>query len=291
MARVLRVVLALVLACALIIGALMLREPAFVYTPADRVVSPPATGLALKQRPVTYNASDGTKLTAWIIPAKAQDSAAPWLLICHGNYGNIGYAERPEFYAFMRDIGVNLLAFDYRGFGASAGTPTESGLNDDGMASYRFLRDSLHVPAERIVLFGHSLGSAVAIDLATRVTAAALIVEGAMTSVWELGHERYPYLPVETLMKARYASIDKIGKVAIPKLFLHSPEDEAIPFADGQRLFAAAAEPKYFQSVKGGHSDAYRIDKAVYFDAIRNLLAPLYPSISTAHASVIPSLK
>jgi fermentation-respiration switch protein FrsA (DUF1100 family) len=185
----------------------------------------------------------------------------------------------------MRDIGVNLFAFDYRGFGDSEGSPSEQGVYADAEAAYHFLRDSLRVPAEQIVLFGHSLGSGVATELATRVASAALVVEGAYTAVTDRGGELYPWLPVRYIMRNHFASIDKIGRVTVPKLFLHSPEDDVIPFAHGQRLFAAAAEPKRFVSVRGGHMDAYRADREKYFGAIAHLVDSVNPAQHTVAAT------
>ena len=254
---------------------LKVNETSLVFHPAERVVHAPPAGFALGQRSVSYPSADGTRLNAWVVPAARADSTGYWLLVCHGNYGNIGYGDRPRFYAYARDVGLNLLAFDYRGFGESGGAPDERGLYDDAEASYRYLTDSLHVPPGRIVLFGHSLGSGVAIELATRVAAAALVVEGAYTSVPDRGQELYPYLPVRLLAGQRFASIDKVGRIAMPKLFLHSPTDEIIPFTHGERLFAAAAAPKRFVAVKGGHMDAFREDRAVYFGAIRALVDAL----------------
>lgn len=253
---------------------LKINETALVYHPAARAVAEPAPGYELHQRAVSYRSGDGTRLSGWIVPAR-KDSSGYWLLICHGNFGNIGFGQRPDFYARMRDVGLNLLAFDYRGFGASEGSPQEAGLYEDAVASYHYLTDSLHVPADRIILFGHSLGSGVAIETATRVPAAALIVEGAYTSVPDRGQELYPYFPVKLIASQRFASLEKIGRVQMPKLFLHSPEDAVIPFAHGQALFAAATEPKRFVSVKGGHEDAFSIDDAKYHDAIRELIAAL----------------
>ena len=111
-----------------------------------------------------------------------RDSTDPWILVFHGNAGNIGDGGRPEHYARLRALGLNVLTFDYRGYGESDGTPTEAGLYRDADAALGFLRDSLHVPPGRTWLFGHSLGSAVAVDLATRVRAAGLILDGAFTS-------------------------------------------------------------------------------------------------------------
>ena len=261
------------------VGYLRINEKAFVFEPADRHVRAPASRFALAEQRVTYPSTGGVTLSAWIVPAA---SAAPasnmWLLVCHGNLGNIGYRQRPEFYALIRDLGINLLAFDYRGFGESTGTPDERGLYDDATASYEYLTRTLGVPPERLVIFGHSLGSGVAIELASRVPAAGLIVEGAYTSVVERGQELFPLFPVALIATQRFPSLDRIPSISMPKLFLHSPEDRVIPYAHGRRLFEAARPPKRLVDVKGGHEDAFRIDKAVYAGAIAQLVREVMPA-------------
>jgi uncharacterized protein len=277
--RIVRILLALVAFGYLgIVGATRVSEKSMVYHPAERTVDEPSPALNLRQRDVRYASADGTKLSAWIIPAAARDSSGMWLLVCHGNYGNIGYGDRPEFYAFARDLGLNILTFDYRGFGASEGAPDEEGLYQDALASWRYLTDSLRVPPTQIVIFGHSLGSGVATDLATRVDAAGLVLEGAFTSVVDRGAELYPLLPVRLIASQRFESIAKIGRVGEPSLFLHSPEDDVIPFAHGERLLAAARNPKRLVSVRGGHMSAYSVDKATYFGALATLVAEVTPS-------------
>ena len=220
---------------------------------------------------VTYPSTDGITLSAWIVPAAAPSSDA-WLLICHGNLGNIGYAQRPEFYASMRNLGVNLFAFDYLGYGESSGTPDERGLYADATASYEYLTRTLRVPPARLILFGHSLGSGVAIELASRVPAAGLIVEGAYTSVADRGQELYPFLPITLMATQRFPSLDRIPSIDMPTLFLHSPEDAVVPYAHGRRLFEAARALKRFVDVRGGHEDAFRIDKPVYYGAFAEFL-------------------
>ncbi|MGQ0650123.1 MAG: alpha/beta hydrolase [Gemmatimonadaceae bacterium] len=254
---------------------LKVQEPSLVYKPGARNVDEPSAQFALAQHSVTFPSGDGTRLNAWIVPAAKTDSSGYWLLINHGNYGNIGYGERPEFYSYARDIGLNLFAFDYRGFGTSEGTPREQGVYADAEAAYRYLTDSLHVPPDRIVIFGHSLGSGVATELATRVPAAALVIEGAYTSVPDRGQELYPWLPVRLIASERFETISKIARVKVPKLLLHSPDDSIIPYAHGERLFAVAAHPKRFVPIKGGHIVAFRDDRAVYFGAIRSLVDSL----------------
>ena len=253
---------------------LRLSEPRLLYFPGPRgALLPPPPQLGLPVERVELRTADGVRLVSWAIPA--DDPAAPWLLICHGNGGNISDAGRPWHYAGLRAAGLSLFALDYRGYGESTGIPTEQGLYEDAETAYRFLRDSLEVPAERIVLFGHSLGSAVAVELARRVPAAGLILDGALTSVPDRAAEIYPIFPVRGLAASRYASIDKVGDLRLPKLFLHAESDAVIPLAHGRRLYEAAPEPKRFVTLRGGHADAFEIDSAVYYGAISRFVAEL----------------
>ena len=257
--------------------ALRVFERSLVYVPGARAVDEPAPELALNQRTVRFRAADSTLLSAWVVPANAAGDT-PWVVISHGNYGNIGYGGRPQFYAWFRDLGVNLLAYEYRGFGESEGRPSESGVYDDAEAAYRYLTDSLRVPPSRIILFGHSLGTGVTIELARRVPAAGLIVEDAYTSVTERGQEVFPLLPVKLIARSRFASIEKVGALTLPKLFLHARNDGTIPIAHGRRVFAAAAEPKEWVELDAGHGDAYSAERARYYGAIgafiRRVVAP-----------------
>ena len=266
-----------------IVAFLMLNQKAMIYHPEGRQVEAPATEFSLHEQRVSYPSTDGVHLTAWIVPTNApHDAHGMWMLICHGNFGNIGFGQRPEFYAFMRDTGLNLLAFDYRGFGESTGSPDEHGLYADAQASYDYLTKTLQISPDHIIIFGHSLGSGVAIELASKVPAAGLVIEGAYTSVVQRAQEIYPLLPITLVVSQRFPSIDRVGSIKTPKLFLHSPEDSIIPYAHGQRLYVAARGPKRFIDVKGGHENAYRIDKAKYYGAIAQLLREVTPTISAA---------
>jgi fermentation-respiration switch protein FrsA (DUF1100 family) len=262
------VLIAVCVAYLVAIIGVRLAERSLVYVPGDRTVDIPSPSLALNQRTVTFRSADSASLSAWIVPAANAGPDAPWVLISHGNYGNIGYGGRPQFYAWFRDLGVNLFAYDYRGFGASDGVPSEPGVYADADAAYRYLTDSLRVPPSRIILFGHSLGTGVTIELARHVQAAGLIVEDAYTSVANRGQEVFPILPIKLIAKSRFASIDKIGELKLPKLFLHARHDQTIPIEHGRRVFAAALEPKQFVELDGGHGDAYSSDRARYYGAI-----------------------
>jgi uncharacterized protein len=253
---------------------LRLSESRMLYVPgSSRTLLEPPPELNLGVRRVELTTEDDVRLVSWAMPADS--GSGYWLLICHGNAGNISEAGRPFHYAGLRALGLNLFAFDYRGYGESEGMPTEDGLYRDADAAYRYLRNTLAVPPERIVVFGHSLGSAVAIELVSRVPAAGLILDGALTSVLERAQELFPYAPVRWIAASKYPSIERVGELKLPKLFLHARNDEVIPFAHGRRLFEAAADPKEFVALRGGHGDAFELDSAAYYGAIGRFVAEL----------------
>ncbi len=269
--RVIVVLLALVVAgYAAAAAYVKLRETELVYHPGEREMQQVDATLGIAPRIVRFASDDGTALVGWIVFATGADSASgAWVLDCHGNAGNISSYGRPRWAAWMREQGMNVFQFDYRGFGESAGTPNEAGLYRDAEAAYRYLTDSLGVAAERIVIYGHSLGSGVATHLAGRVKAAGLILEGAFTAAADRGQELYPWLPVRLLSSNDFDSIGRIREIAMPKLFIHATNDDVIPYVHGQRLYAAAGSPKSFLTVTGGHEHAFEEDRERYYAAIR----------------------
>lgn len=258
-----------------ILVLLWLFESHLIYFPGQQrtLVAPPSR-LELPIERVEFPTDDGVTLVGWTMPAGA-DSSGLWLLICHGNAGNLSEFDRPLHYAGLRALGLSLLAYDYRGYGESGGAPSEQGLYRDADAAYRYLRQNRGVPPDRIVVFGHSLGSAVAIELASRTEVAGLIVEGALTSAIDRGQELYPYIPIRRIARSRFGSLDKVAGISVPKLFLHATLDDVIPLAHGRRLFEAARDPKTFVELEGGHADAFDVDSARYFDSIGQFLKAL----------------
>ena len=267
--------LAVVVVCYLVfLVVLRFNESRMLYVPGgSRTLLDPPPELDLGVQRVRLVASDGVRLVSWAMPADS--GSGYWLLICHGNAGNISEVGRPYHYAGLRALGLSLFAFDYRGYGESEGMPSEEGLYRDADAAYRYLRDTMAVPPSRIVVFGHSLGSAVAVELVNRVPAAGLVLDGALTSVIERAQELFPYAPVRWVARSRYPSIERVGRLTLPKLFLHAQGDEVIPLAHGRRLFEAAAEPKEFVALRGGHGDAFEVDSAAYFGAIGRFVSAL----------------
>jgi hypothetical protein len=279
MTGVLRLLAVAALCYLVVLLVLRLSESRMLYVPGgSRTLLDPPPELDLGVRRVTVTASDGVRLVSWAMPV--DEGSGYWLLICHGNGGNISEAGRPYHYAGLRALGLSLFAFDYRGYGESEGAPSEDGLYRDADAAYRYLRDTLGVPPERILLFGHSLGSAVAVELAGRVPAAGLILDGALTSVVDRAQELFPYAPVRWIAASRYPSIERVGELTLPKLFLHARADEVIPIAHGRRLYQAAAPPKRFVELQGTHGDAFDADSAAYFEAIGRFVAELERGVS-----------
>jgi fermentation-respiration switch protein FrsA (DUF1100 family) len=212
---------------------------------------PPSPSLALKQQSIEFSDRDGTKFFAWIIPALPNDSVDNWLLFFHGSGDNVSSSANA--YDAYRRLGFNVMAPEYPGYVDSPGEPSESVVEREARAAYDYLRTVKQVPAKDIVIFGGSLGTAIAIDLASRVEARALIVHGAFTSAVEMGNKQYPIFPVRLLVKSRFESDTKIGHVKMPVLLLHSVEDEVIPYAQAQRLYELAPSPKRLIRLRGKH--------------------------------------
>ncbi|MGH9310297.1 MAG: alpha/beta hydrolase [Vicinamibacterales bacterium] len=214
--------------------------------------------------------SDGARQFAWVMPGG--DVNAPWVVYLHGSPSTIASGVNIAHYAMLRDLGLNVIAPEYRGFAGLEGSPTEAGLSADAAAAYEYLRRERQASSANVVLYGWSLGSAVAIDLATKVPIGAIVLEGAPASIVEMTQRRYPFFPVRLLMRNRFESIAKVGRIPSPMLFLHSAEDAVVPIDEGRRLFAAAGHEKEFVEVRGGHVHAIDEDGDRIATAVRAFL-------------------
>ena len=221
---------------------------------------------------VNFVASDGTKLNGWFFPANTNSPRAHLaVLICHGNAGNISH--RLGLYNALLAPGVNVFAFDYRGYGRSEGRPSEAGTYLDAQAAHAWLRQR-GFAATNIIAYGESLGGGVASELAVRETCGGLVLDKTFTSLTDIGAELYPWLPVRTLGSIHYNTRSKLPRIHVPVLVLHSREDGLIPFQHAEQNFAAANEPKFFCELPGGHNDGIA-DRAKYLTGIEQLLIRL----------------
>lgn len=206
----------------------------------------------LDYEPLTLLTPDNERLDGWFVP---KEQARASVLILHGNAGNISH--RLDSIAMFHRLGYSVLIFDYRGYGRSTGQPSEAGLYRDAQTAWDYLTRQRGLPPGRIILFGESLGGAVAAWLAAREHPGALVLSSVFLSVPELAADLYPWLPARWLARQRYDTRAALAKVSCPVLIAHSPEDEIIPFRHGQALFTAAAEPKIFLPLAGGHNDGF----------------------------------
>lgn len=296
MSRVVRrgalaVVALVVLGYGAAVAYVRLNETNLVYQPltlGGGAVKPLPDSLHLVSERLSLRSADGTKLSGIVI--SAADTAAQWLLYLHGNAGNVTSSLLPPFYARMYALGLNVAAIDYRGYGDSeARRPSETGVYADARALYDWLRTVRRVPSSRIIIYGHSLGSGPATELALRVEASGLILEGAFTSVPDRGAEVYPWLPVQWLATQRFANIDKIGFVALPKLLMHARDDSIIPFEHGLRLFEAASAPKQWVELKGGHMRAFLDDSAQFWGRVGEFTQRLRSDLPAAESPLPPA--
>ncbi len=246
------------------------KEDSYVFIPRPGLRNADSLHMGIEQ--VKLKTIDDAELVCWIIPALKRDSSGSWLLYLHGNGGNISSRGYISHYRTFASLGLNTFAVGYRGYGLSSGTPSEQGFYIDAKTAYDYLVNDRRIPPSHIVVFGYSLGSAVATELATRIDAGGLILEGAFTSLPDAGGAQYPFLPTNLMMKNRFNSIDKMEHVAGPKLFLHATNDEVIPFPLGKELFEAASEPKTFLETRGGHNTAHTEDSAKFYGAITQFI-------------------
>ncbi len=234
----------------IVCGVLAWQQRRILYVPETQRPDLSAAGLSVA-RAVTVRTSDGLDLLAWLAPAV--DATKPVVLYLHGNGGHIGY--RGQRLARLSGFGWGVLLLEYRGFGGNPGTPTEAGLYEDARAAYTSLRAS-GIEARRIVLWGESLGTGVAVRLASEQQVGAVLLESPYTSITAVGQQRFPFVPVGLLLRDRFELIARIGAVRAPVLVMTGGRDAVVPPAMGRAVFAAANEPKSFWlAPDAGHND------------------------------------
>lgn len=250
--KIRRLALTLCVAYLTFCSVLFLLQRTLLYFP-DKTAFVPSEWHVSELIPIQLDTGDGLKITSWYTPAKDQRKT---VVFTQGNAGHSGYRNykiRPWI-----DAGIGVMMVGYHGFATNPGEPSEQHLYADARAAINYLLTSGRLKLNDIILYGESVGTGVATQMATEFAVAGLVLESPYTSVTEVGASRYPFVPVQYLMFDRFESYKKIGKINMPLLIVHGLADEVVPARFGKKLFSLAKDPKDSLFVKGlGHNDIY----------------------------------
>ncbi len=248
---------------------LYILQAGLIYFPSSEIEACPAD-IGLQFEDVFLEAADGTRISAWHVPSP---DAQFTILMCHGNGGNISH--RLEIIKLLHAITLNVFIFDYRGYGRSGGRPSEHGTYLDAEAAYRWLLHQKKIPENRIIVSGHSLGGAIAANLAAKTSPAACVIEAAFTSIPEMARRHYPVFPTALLCRFKYDTLAAVKNIRCPVLVICSREDEIVPFEHGIRIFNAARDPKKLVELRGSHNSMIFESEDDYAAALRSIIKHL----------------
>lgn len=252
---------------------LYLRTPQLVFQPSKLIEQTP-THWGLNYETVNILTDDGVKLRGWYFPVQSSDKV---ILFMHGNAGNMSHREQSL--KVFHQLRLNVLLFDYRGFGKSEGIPSEQGLYEDARAAWRYLTEVRHVKPHNIIIFGRSLGGSVAAKLSSEVNAAGLILESTFSSLRDIVREAFPVFSVLVYLRYRFDTVAAVRKISYPVLVIHSRDDEIIPYSLGQKVFAAVPDKKQFVTIHGDHNYGFVQSLPQYTQALRSWLSAVFPLI------------
>jgi len=234
-------------------------QPRMAFYPRRGPTPPPAPFAGFE-----VTTADGVFLKGWTMPS---NETSPVIIYFCGNAGNL--SDRADLLSGFAGKGVTLVAFNYRGMGQSSGSPTEEGVYRDATAIYRYVTETLDVNPGRVVLWGHSIGGAVAAWLATQKPCAGLILESTFRSAKVMARRMLPVIPVSLFLTYRFDNEGLIAKLTVPTFLIHGAADDIVPAKDGQFLFALANQPKEFWLLpQGGHNDLYQVAGTTFYNRI-----------------------
>jgi len=246
-------------------------QRSLIYFPAGHVPTPGDIGLTDVEA-VTFETNDRLTLSGWFFGA-AGPSPHVTVLVFNGNGGNRAY--RGPLAAALQRHGFQVLLFDYRGYGGNPGSPSQNGVTADAGAARKYLAGRSDVDLSRLVYFGESLGTAVAVDLAVEHPPAALVLRSPFTSIADVGQHHYPFLPVRLFLRDRFSAIDQIREIRVPLLVIAGAQDRIVPIDNTRRLYEAATAPKTLLVLPDAdHNDDELLAGDEMIQAIVRLLQP-----------------
>ncbi len=242
---------------------LYLAQDRLIFQPTRTLASVPSA-IGLEYEDVSLQTPDGQRLHAWFVPAEDADGV---VLFLHGNAGNISH--RLASLEIFNRLGLSTLIIDYRGYGDSQGEPSEQGTYSDAETAWNHLTLDRGIDAGNIIIFGRSLGGAIAAWLGARVEPAGVILESVFVSLESLAKQYYPYMPIDLLLRSRYPTREYMAAISAPTLLIHSRDDELIPFHHARQLQQAGNERVELRAIQGGHDDGFVLSGDEYIDIIR----------------------
>ena len=249
---------------------LYLNQEKLIYFPDSTVLlTPNSVGLEFREHWI--ETKDGERLHAWWLPSAEAD--APIVLFLHGNAGNISH--RMDSLRLFHELGLSTLIIDYRGYGLSSGRPGEPGTYQDAQAAYDFLQTHYRAAAQRLIIFGRSLGGGVATWLANHNACSGVIIESSFLSIPTMGQEIYPWMPIRWLSRIHYDNAARMASLSCPVLVIHSRDDDLVPFRHGQQLHALGASPKFFLEISGSHNSGFMTSQERYRNGLGAFLKTL----------------
>lgn len=240
----------------------------FLSNMPGRALTASPGDIGLEYEDVFLTTSDDERLHGWYVPAAGSRGV---VLFFHGNAGNISH--RLDSIAIFNHLGLDTLIIDYRGYGESTGKTSEQGTYLDAQAAWDYLVGQRGVPADRIIIFGRSLGGAIGSWLGSHEQPAAVIIESSFTSGVDMGRRLYPFLPMRLITRLRYPVADYAARLNSPALVVHSRDDEIIPFEMGQAIYTAAKQPKSFLELRGDHNAGFYISRQKYIPGLDAFIA------------------
>jgi fermentation-respiration switch protein FrsA (DUF1100 family) len=258
------------MAYGILVLVVFIMQPGLLYL-ADvggREITATPADINLAYEEVHLVTADNVQLHGWYVP---HPESRATVLFFHGNAGNISH--RLHSISIFHQLRFSVFILDYRGYGQSEGHPTEQGTRQDANAGWQYLTQQRKLPAQQLILFGRSLGAAVAAELATRHRPAALIVESAFTSVPDIAADVYPWLPARWISRYSYNTREYLQQVTCPVLVVHSEQDDIIPFKHGQALFQVVGGVKDMLLLRGGHNEGFWLSRETYMRGLERFIA------------------
>lgn len=253
-------------------GMMYLLQPGMVFYPTAAINETPVEW-QMPFEEASIETHDGERIHGWYIPARVDSESQPVVLFLHGNAGNISH-RRASLEIFHR-LGLNQLIIDYRGYGKSTGSPGEIGLYADAMAAWDYLLKTRGFNADQVIIFGRSLGGAVAAQLASQVQPRGVILESSFSSARDMAQHTFPLLSHLLYLRYDFNSLERVPLIRAPLLVLHSPQDDIIPYESAEKLFKAAPQPKTLIQLRGDHNNGFYLSQPMYQQALADWLQGL----------------